>query len=76
MKSLYLIYLFVSVIGGDSLQLEDGQAVQLEDGTTAYIHTPKGKKLDFLRDVPYNIFLQVSYKICLISVVLFNYISM
>lgn len=29
--------------GGDSLQLEDGQAVQLEDGTTAYIHTPKGK---------------------------------
>lgn len=30
-------------VGGDSLQLEDGQAVQLEDGTTAYIHTPKGK---------------------------------
>lgn len=34
---------FFSVVGGDSLQLEDGQAVQLEDGTTAYIHTPKGK---------------------------------
>lgn len=31
-------------LGGDSLQLEDGQAVQLEDGTTAYIHTPKGEK--------------------------------
>lgn len=31
-------------VGGDSLQLEDGQAVQLEDGTTAYIHTPKGEK--------------------------------
>lgn len=35
------VFLF-SVVGGDSLQLEDGQAVQLEDGTTAYIHTPKG----------------------------------
>ena len=34
----------VSAVGGDSLQLEDGQAVQLEDGTTAYIHAPKGKK--------------------------------
>lgn len=32
-------------LGGDSLQLEDGQAVQLEDGTTAYIHTPKGKNM-------------------------------
>ncbi len=41
MLCLMLLY---SVVGGDSLQLEDGQAVQLEDGTTAYIHTPKGTK--------------------------------
>lgn len=34
---------WMCAIGGDGLQLEDGQAVQLEDGTTAYIHTPKGK---------------------------------
>lgn len=39
----YCLFVFFSVEGGDSLQLEDGQAVQLEDGTTAYIHTPKGK---------------------------------
>lgn len=36
--------MFFFSVGGESLQLEDGQAVQLEDGTTAYIHTPKGKK--------------------------------
>ncbi len=45
-KAFIVIHLFVVVVvvvvGGDSLQLEDGQAVQLEDGTTAYIHTPKG----------------------------------
>lgn len=43
-------------VGGDSLQLEDGQTVQLEDGTTAYIHAPKGKNC-FRRK---NLFLDVS----------------
>lgn len=38
-----MLNIFFCAVGGDSLQLEDGQAVQLEDGTTAYIHTPKGK---------------------------------
>lgn len=38
-------FMLFPVVGGDSLQLEDGQAVQLEDGTTAYIHTPKGKNV-------------------------------
>lgn len=46
-EALLLLWLtfFFCDLGGDSLQLEDGQAVQLEDGTTAYIHTPKGKKM-------------------------------
>lgn len=42
-KWMWVIFIFNALLGGGSLQLEDGQAVQLEDGTTAYIHTPKGK---------------------------------